>query len=187
MTRQVYLIDSINRESRSIFESLYTKLLPPDPIAIGWDRIRTWEHDPREWPLYADLSQEAFFLVWTDLRPLNNGRTLLECLTPQAIDNVKHIIFCFSDCPASPLHMSVEDFKTAHDTLERQIRVFTRLETLRLVLEDWKWILPCDNRQDPKWNAHLDYIDSMKDLKGRPTVKVEIGNREIMQRWLLGD
>jgi hypothetical protein len=35
-TKELYLIDRINQESRYIFKSLFTKLLPPDTLAMGW-------------------------------------------------------------------------------------------------------------------------------------------------------
>lgn len=188
-----YIIDSVNQESRSIFKSLYTRLLPPDPVAMGWGSELLYEKDPREWPLYADLSREIFWLCWDDLRPINNGRSIVQWLTPQAVNGVKHMAFWFIGCPngvGRDIVFSVADLKKAYDTLEQQIRVFSDLETLILVLEEWEWrgpslyapaLNPIPGREDPMWRAHLELIDSMRNLKGRPTVKVEVKGWESMK------
>jgi hypothetical protein len=103
--------------------------------------------------------------------------------------------FSFCHCPTSVEYdfvLSIIDMQIAYDTLQQQIEGFTNLETLYLVLGDDDWhgcsmdnfIWPVPGREDPMWRAHLDYIDSMKMLKGRPTVKVEIGDRESFYDWL---
>lgn len=144
------------------------------------------------------VSTDTLSLDWNDLRNWNNGTSFVEWLTPEATAKVKHMVFWFFGCPrALPMQpvTSLPDLKMAYETLERQIRVFTGLKTLFLVIEDSQWRGHSSNntvpgvfnghvpgQEDSMWREHLKFFESMKN--SRSTVMVEVGTSENFTKWM---
>jgi hypothetical protein len=206
--RPIYIIDRISQDSRSVYLSEYTRLFDTDPGWSMWNWVprALWsmlrlrceapfpsKTGPREWPLYVDLSQTVIFIGWLDLQRAHKGKSIVEWMTLKTKDKARSIIFNFNCGPKGygGKLLRVEDIKAIYDALEQQLQEFPNLQTLRLLLDDYLWCprtafpYPNPNREDPKWRPYLDYFETMKDLEGRPMVKVEIGNRwDYMNNWL---
>lgn len=121
---------------------------------------------------------------------------LLDWFTPQAKDAVKHIAFTFANSPRRKHepYFGIDHLRISYESLERRLRSFTHLEGLYLILGDEDWRrhsgegivmgsgIPA--REHPVWKRFIDYVESMKNLSGRPTVKVEFGNRDSFEGWV---
>lgn len=151
-----------NRESYGTFLFAYTKVFV-DARNLSPNSRWDWPG-----PAYANLSQDALRLRYKHLIDDKQVTYLSKILTPQAIQNTRHIVFYVGDIydgyNGYRFHASDEQcIGTAIGLLEEQIPIFKNLETVYLE------VLPSDYFfQEP--------LEGIKSLKGMPKVKVKVWN-----------
>lgn len=178
------LPSAANRESRAEFLSMYTKLFPEPPKSKPhisfvdatslFDGLSSGKqyHATQQ---YANLSQDALFLDCDEVMRAKKKscRSWIKSLTPQAIQNLKHLIFYIGGAPVftHPDYSSfVQCLKATFEDLEQQLQRFTSLETLFIRVTPW----------DKEFEEHL---NGMEILKSRPTVNVEFMDDSLAHEW----